>query len=325
MESLTKAQLKKRQKYFAHRSLSKATIKQKVIIAIVLILFSAYAISLIYPFFYLFVNSFKDVSELVPHHCVLDPETGIKVCEPINYIGFPAKWTFSSYREILTNGVDVGSTNNVSIFSLYFNSITLAVGETLVGMALCCMAAYVLAKYEFKGRKLIYTVVLISTFVPAIATLPAIYNLYTNPNYPIHLDGTYIGMIILNASAFGGSFLYVHSYFKVVPWSFAESAMMDGASDFRVFRQIMLPLAKNGIITFTILKFLGYWNDYWYPSLFYKNRPTLAVAIAELTNTSSPKIPLISAAMILAIVPVLIFYAITQKRLLSNAFDGGLK
>ena len=227
--------------------------------------------------------------------------------------------------KIMKNGVDVGSMNNVSILSLYFNSITLAVGETLVGMAMCCMAAYILAKYEFKGRKIIYSIVLISTFVPAIATLPAIYNLYTNPNYPIKLDGTYIGMIILNAGAFGGSFLYVHSYFKMVPWSFAESAMMDGASDFRVFVQIMLPLAKNGVITFTILKFLGYWNDYWYPSLFYKNRPTLSVAIAELTNTSSPKIPLISAAMVLAIVPVLIFYAITQKRLLSNAFDGGLK
>ena len=88
----------------------------------------------------------------------------------------------------------------------------------------------------------------------------------------------------------------------------------------------MVPMAKNGILTFTILRFLGSWNSYWIPHLFYQEHPTIAVGLAKLSNEASQgKYPMLFAAMIVSIVPVLIFYAIFQKRLLSNTVDGGLK
>lgn len=131
-------------------------------------------------------------------------------------------------------------------------------------------------------------------------------------------------MIVLNAAAFGGPFLYIHSYFKSIPWSFAESAQMDGASDFRLFIDVMLPLAKNGVLTFTIIRFLGFWNDYWFPSLFYSNHPTISVGIAGINNASNA-FPVICAAMVLAVIPALVFYAVFQKQLMTNTIEGGLK
>lgn len=313
MSALERKQIIKRQKYFRHRAFSKGNLTQKIVTWVIFSLFLIYAISLLYPFFYLVVNSFKPANEFLGSY---DPVTDTRT--PGNYFWFTLHPTLSNFITAF-NKLSVGA-NQTNIFLMFLNSVLLSVGETLVSMALTCMAAYVLAKYQFKGSKIIYTIVLISSFIPTVASLPATYKLMND----LSLMGTYFGMIVLNASAFGGAFLYIHSYFKSIPWSFAESAMIDGAGDFRIFRQIMIPLARNGVLTFTVIRFLGFWNDYWYPSLFYSNHPTLAVGIAGINNNTNA-FPVICAAMVLAIVPVLIFYAIFQKKLMINTIDGGLK
>ncbi|MCQ2742351.1 MAG: carbohydrate ABC transporter permease [Bacilli bacterium] len=270
-------------------------------------IFIIYAISLVYPFVYLLANSFKSYSEFA----------GLGDFATANIFGFPTRWIWDNFIKAFNElRVDTVKTN---IGLMYLSSITLAIGETAVSMAMTCCAAYVLARFDFKGKKFVYNLVLVTSFIPAISSLPAIYTFMDNTK----LINTYIGMLILNAAAFGGPFLFISSYFKMIPWSFAESAQMDGAGNFRIFTTIMIPLAKNGIITFTILKFLGFWNDYWYPQLFYSDYPTLAVGIAKITETE--RLPVVSAVMIMAIVPVLIFYAIFQKKLLANTLDGGLK
>lgn len=276
---------------------------EKITLTIVFIIFLLYALSLIYPFIYLLINSFK---------------SGVEFGD--NPFGFPQQWLFSNYLDVF---------RDLNLGSMFLNSILLSLGETLVSMVMTCCAAYVLAKYTFVGNKFIYTLVLVTSIVPTIGSLPAVYKLM-NMNIAgingLTLSGTYLGMILLQCGAFGGTFLFIHSYFKAIPWSFAESAMVDGASDFRIFWQIMVPLARNGILTFTIIRFLGFWNDYWMPSLFYSNRPTLAVGLAELSADQNYfHYPVIFAAMIVSIVPVLIFYAIFQKHLMINTIGGGLK
>lgn len=313
MDALAKRDIKKRRIYFRHRAFSRAKLSTSIVTGIVFLLFLAYAITLIYPFFYLLINSFKSPTEFIGGY---DPVTDTKILP--NYFWLPERWVLDNFSTA-ASGMSVGS-GQTNILEMFLNSILLSVGETFVSMAMTCAAAYVLAKYHFKGSKIIYTIVLISSFIPTVASLPATYRMMND----LKLSGTYFGMIILNACAFGGAFLYIHSYFKSIPWSFAESAMMDGASDFRVFVQIMLPLARNGVLTFTVIRFLGFWNDYWYPSLFYSNHPTIAVGIAAINNTANA-FPVICAAMVLAVLPVLIFYAIFQKKLMINTIDGGLK
>lgn len=273
--------------------------REKICHEIVFIIFVLYAITLLYPFFFLLINSFKvDVWEMRN-----------------NPLGFPKTFGFSSYSVAWVK---------MNIAEMFFNTITLAVGQTLVSMALTCMAAYVLAKYPFKGNKFIYTFVIVCSVVPTFGAEAALFNLMTNV---FHLRNSYVGMLCL-CGAFGGPFLYLHSFFKGIPWSFAESAMIDGASDYRIFLQIMLPLAKNGVLVFTIMKFMGYWNEYWQAFLYYGQHPTLAVGLQLLSGLAGQgglPYSVFFAGTILCIIPVLIFYAIFSDKLMSNLNAGGIK
>ena len=255
-----------------------------------------YAASLLYPFIYLFFGSFKGALEFRK-----------------NPLGMPENWNTKNYKLIF---------DNYNMGEMFFNSITLTFGNTIVSMLLSCMAAYVLSKYRFKGNEFVYTAVIVASMIPTVAALPATYKLMSDTG----LMDSYVGMILLQCGAFGGSFMYLHAYFKGTPWSYAESAMLDGASELRVFFTIMIPLARKSILTFSIIRFLGFWNDYWLPSLFYSEHPTVAVGLSQISaKVANRNEPVLFAAMIISVVPVLIFYTAFQKQLMGNTIGGGLK
>jgi ABC-type glycerol-3-phosphate transport system permease component len=185
------------------------------------------------------------------------------------------------------------------------------------------MAAYVLAKYRFKGNSFLYTVIIVSSVIPTFGAEAATYQLMAT----LGLNNKLVGMLFL-CGGFGGTFLYLHSFFKEIPWSFAESAMIDGASDFRIFLQIMIPLAKNGIMVFAIMIFMGNWNEYWRSYLYYGGRPTLAVGLtAAEASIISKGLPegVYFAMMTICVVPILIFYAFFANKLMDNLNAGGIK
>ena len=269
---------------------------ETIVLRVVFILLALYAASLLYPFIYLFFGSFKGALEFRK-----------------NPLGMPENWNTKNYKLIF---------DNYNMGEMFFNSITLTFGNTIVSMLLSCMAAYVLSKYRFKGNEFVYTAVIVASMIPTVAALPATYKLMSDTG----LMDSYVGMILLQCGAFGGSFMYLHAYFKGIPWSYAESAMQDGASELRVFFTIMIPLARKSILTFSIIRFLGFWNDYWLPSLFYSEHPTVAVGLSQISaKVANRNDPVLFAAMIISVVPVLIFYTAFQKQLMGNTIGGGLK
>lgn len=269
---------------------------ETIVLWVVFILLALYAASLLYPFIYLFFGSFKGALEFRK-----------------NPLGMPENWNTKNYKLIF---------DNYNMGEMFFNSITLTFGNAIVSMLLSCMAAYVLSKYRFKGNEFVYTAVIVASMIPTVAALPATYKLMSDTG----LMDSYVGMILLQCGAFGGSFMYLHAYFKGIPWSYAESAMLDGASELRVFFTIMIPLARKSILTFSIIRFLGFWNDYWLPSLFYSEHPTVAVGLSQISaKVANRNDPVLFAAMIISVVPVLIFYTAFQKQLMGNTIGGGLK
>lgn len=269
---------------------------ETIVLWVVFFLLALYAASLLYPFIYLFFGSFKGALEFRK-----------------NPLGMPENWNTKNYKLIF---------DNYNMGEMFFNSITLTFGNTIVSMLLSCMAAYVLSKYRFKGNEFVYTAVIVASMIPTVAALPATYKLMSDTG----LMDSYVGMILLQCGAFGGSFMYLHAYFKGIPWSYAESAMLDGASELRVFFTIMIPLARKSILTFSIIRFLGFWNDYWLPSLFYSEHPTVAVGLSQISaKVANRNDPVLFAAMIISVVPVLIFYTAFQKQLMGNTIGGGLK
>lgn len=278
---------------------------EAIIIWSVFAVLVVYAFTLIYPFFYLLMNSMKETLIIWSDPLGLPTDLGVMV-KNYTYV----------FTEMQVNGTGV--------LMMFVNSVVLSVLQTVLSMSLSCMAAYVLAKYEFKGNNFIYVVTIVASMAPTVGAAPATYKLMLNLGF-IHSNYAYnlLGMLFM-VGAFGGPFLYLHSFFKAVPWSYAESAQLDGASDFRIFVQIMIPLAANGIITFTIMRFLGAWNEYWGNYLYFGDYPTIAVGISLLSKESGRDAELF-AAMIVSIIPVLIFYAVFQKQLMRNTIGGGIK
>lgn len=280
--------------------------KWDLITIIVFVFLMIYALTLLYPFLYLLMGSLNDAWGFMQ-----DP------------LGIPENITFKNYENVIFNMAEITCMESLSLQSMFFNSLSLSLGLTTVSIMMQSATAYVLAKYDFRGNRFLYMTIIITGMIPTVGALPAIFKLMNNT----HLAGTYIGMILLQAGAFGGRFLHMHAYYKSIPWSFAESAMLDGASDLQIYLRIMMPLAKKAMTTYFVLSFLGFWNDYWYPSLFYDQHPTLAVGLSHISvvATGTGNYPLLFAAMLVTVVPVLIMFAVFHKQMLGNVTGGGIK
>ena len=157
---------------------------------------------------------------------------------------------------------------------MFINSIILTLGGTIVSTIVASMTAYVIAKYDFVGRKFLYNMAIFTFIIPIVGNLPATYKLVNDLGLMNN-----IGILVLYAGGFGFNFIILHSYFKSIPWSYAEAAFMDGASNFQVFRKVMLPLARGPITSIALISGIGIWNDYMTPFLYLDEKPTLSLGI----------------------------------------------
>lgn len=298
----------KQSKFLFHRkhcdeTKEKRTVAQKIAIGIAFALFLAYAITLLYPFLYIIINSFKNTAEFTT-----------------NFNGLPKSFTFSNYASAFSYRTP---TSRYSIPEMFLVSVMLSVGGTVLTVLFSSMTAYVMAKYKFAGKEVIYTIVIISLIVPIVGTLPATLQLLRN----VGIYNTPIAVLFLSSGGFGMNFLLLFSFFKGLPWSYAEAAYIDGASDFKIFVRIMLPLAKGPITAIAIITFIGMWNDYVNPALFLPKMPTLAVGLQQMIEdlTNKHEYPHIFSGVVIALIPVMAVYIGFSKIIMSNTSVGGLK
>lgn len=278
----------------------------KIGMIIAFIVFALYSLSLLFPFIWIMLNSFRSVSEWQ---------------ETVNFKdfwGLPKDWDLTNYLTILNTELQGGNLTTMIIYS-----VILTVLGTFINVFFSACAAYVIAKYDFPGKKLIYTLAIFAMVVPIVGTLPAQVKFMETLN----LDDSIIGVLFLYSGAFGFNFILLHSSFESISWSYAEAAQMDGAGHFGIFFKVMIPMCRGPIISCCILQAIALWNDYSTPFLFMNSTPTLAVGLqaiqAELQ--SKGQYPLVFAAMIISILPVLILYACFQKKIIENTVAGGLK
>lgn len=278
----------------------------KVGVWIAFIVFAIYSVSLLFPFVWMLLNSFRSVSEWN------------SIISWKDYLTFPKEWDFTNYIQILTTEIE-----GDSILSMFFYSVLITVLGTIINVFFSACAAYVLAKYKFKGRNIIYGFAIFTMVVPIVGTLPSQVRFMEF----LHLDDSIIGVLYLYSGAFGFNFILLYSAFEGISWSYAEAAEMDGAGHFSIFFKVMIPLCKGPIISCCILEAITLWNDYSTPFLFMNSHKTLAVGLQAIQSEleSSGQYPLIFAAMIISILPVLILYACFQKKIISNTVAGGLK
>ena len=202
------------------------------------------------------------------------------------------------------------------------NSLVLAVACTIVAVLSASMAAFVFAKLPFRGSGKLFALYLGTMMIPGTVTMV--------PNYIIlrilGLLDTYTGLILPSLANAFGVFLMRQSMMSVND-SYLESAHLDGASLYRIFFQIMLPLVMPTLATMILLSFMGSWNSYLWPLIVLtsNDKQTLQVVLGNMNGIYKNNEHVLMAGAVLTIVPILVVYLFSQRYVDQGISLGGLK
>jgi len=231
---------------------------------------------------------------------------------PLNPIPHP--FTLNAYQTL--------ASGQQPIFLWFLNSLAAGVLQTVLILITASAGAYALARLEFAGKKIVFGVIVATLLVPPV--------IFLIPNYLTvqslgWLDSIWAITIPGSAGAFGIFFL--RQFFVGLPPEIEEAARMDGAGDFRIFWQIVLPLSRPALATLAVLSFLNNWNDFLWPVyvLLSPEHQTLQPGLAVLQGAYSTHFGIVMAGALIASVPVLILFTIAQRQIVDSVASSGVK
>lgn len=209
----------------------------------------------------------------------------------------------------------------------YFFNTILVVGGSLIGtLVLGSMAAYVLARFDFPGNRFIYFLFIGGLSFPIILALVPLFFVMNNMGL---LNTTHGLILVYIAYSLPFTVFFLSSFFRTLPTSVAEAAIIDGASHTRTFFQIMLPMAKPGLISVGIFNFLGQWNQYMLPTVLNTDpeKKVLSQGLVQLAVSQGYKGDYsgLFAGLVMAMLPVLAAYIIFQRQVVAGLTAGALK
>ena len=282
---------------------------EKILFAVVFVLFLLYALSMIYPFVWLVINSLKEGAEY---------SIGMALREPFS---MPENPTFANYAYAFSRMEDKGTGTN--FIGMIFNSVWFTCFSSLTAVFFSSVTGYVFAKYEFKLKRVFYAIIIFSMTIPIIGTMGVSFKFYND----IQIYDTVFFPIITNMGGIGMNFLIMYGFFKNLPWSYAEAVYVDGGDDFVIFFKIMLPMAKTLILTLFIMASIGVWNDYMTVILYMPSYPTIASGLYKIEESlvRTGNSPIYFAALVLSVLPILIVFICFSDLIMKNFTMGGLK
>ena len=214
-------------------------------------------------------------------------------------------------------------------FLIYFaNSFIVAVFTVILNLIFSSLAAYPLARMEFKGKKLIFSLILSTIMIPFQAIMLPIYlivlKLHLVDSYGYVLG--YLGLILPFAVNAFGIFL-MRQAFLTIPKEMEEAAFIDGCSIFDIWRKILLPVTAPTLAVLAIFTFIGSWGEFLWPSIVLTKKAlyTLPVGVNDLQGMFSANWRYIAAGSIISIIPIIIFFIAMQKYFVSGQNEGAIK
>ncbi|MFE7777236.1 carbohydrate ABC transporter permease [Streptomyces sp. NPDC057445] len=216
---------------------------------------------------------------------------------------------------------------NQAHMSDYFLNTVLVVAGSLAGtLLLGSMAAYVLARFDFPGNRFIYFLFIGGMSFPIMLALVPLFYVMNN----IQLLNTIHGLILVYiAYSLPFTVFFLTAFFRTLPTSVAEAALIDGASHTRTFFQVMLPMAKPGLISVGIFNFLGQWNQYMLPTVLNteQENKVLSQGLVQLAVSQGYKGDWsgLFAGLVMAMLPVLAAYIVFQRQVVAGLTAGALK
>ncbi len=250
------------------------------------------------PFIWVFISSFKANGDIIS-----------------GSMGFSQGFKFENYLKAF---------RIAPLAEFYGNSLIVSVGGTILNLGIMSMAAYVISRFSFKMNtplKLMFTSVL---FIPCAALL---HPLYITIN-ALHLYDNVLGLILVYSGlGMATTFYIMMSYYLTVPKSLEEAAYLDGASFFRTFTAIIVPISKPCFATAGVLQFLLCWNEFQFAlTLTTGNKSrTLPIALYYFTSQFASDYGAMFAATVLIALPSIIIYCLLQKQVISGLTSGAVK
>lgn len=242
-----------------------------------------------FPFYWMIITAFKTLGETVLFPPSMIPET----------------WEWGNF---------VKAFQSIPFLQFLLNSLIVTSTVLLMQMASIIPAAYAFAHYEFKGSKLFFALIMVTMMIPAQLVFLPLFVLFSK----WHMINQYLSLILPFASSAFGIFM-LRQNFKQIPRELMEAARLDGASELRIIRKIILPMARPTLTTLALLTFIGTWNDYFWPLVLTTNDAvrTLPVGIASLRNIENGvNYNIMMAGNVMLVVPIMLVFLGAQRQII---------
>src|SRR3954470_21413272 len=232
----------------------------------------------------------------------------------------PASWSFQTY-------VDAWTEAHVGRY--FVNSVIVVLLSTAGTMVLGSMAAYVLARYRFFGNRFIYYLFVSGLAFPTFMALGPLFYILKN----LGLLNTFTGLILVYiAYSLPFTVFFLAAFFKTLPNEIAEAAIVDGASHTRLFFQVMVPMARSGLVSITIFNIVGQWNQYLLPVAIMQGAGadskwvlTQGIAAISVSAGYQANWAALFAALTMSIIPMIVVYAFFQRQIQAGLTAGAVK
>lgn len=274
--------------------------------AVIYVVLSLWALTTIYPFVWVILNSFK-LKGLIRSDSFSIP--------------FGGSFTLDNYKTAF---------DRVDIFGAYKNSLVISCTVTLAVILLAGFAAYGMARYRFKGREALHGLIIASMMFPVFSTIIPVFRMM----FSWHIVNTNsVGLsqlsVILPQIAGNLSFaiIVLMGFIRGFPVDLEEAAYLEGYSVYQIFFHVIVPVAKPAFATVAIFTFLWSYNDLFTQMFFlrYKDAFTITRLLNEITSIAGVNYGLMAAAVVLVVVPVLIVYIFLQKNIIKGLTVGAVK
>ncbi len=265
------------------------------------LMIAVFAVLALMPFFFLFISSFKPGSEMIRN-------------------GLQFKFDFENYS--LVNYGLLKTERNGIYLKWYFNSIVIMLIQVGVGLFFSSLVGYGLAKYRFKGRNLLFVLVLMVMMVPVeILILP----LYKEINMFNMID-TYAGVVLPFIVPATGIFFF-RQFASGLPSEIMESGRIDGCGEFGIFFRLMMPIMLPAYGAMTILLAMGSWNSMVWPMIVLRTSEmqTLPIGLQSLLTPYGNNYDLLLSGAVMSVVPIMIIFLLNQKTFIAGMAAGSVK
>ncbi|MBR3864493.1 MAG: carbohydrate ABC transporter permease [Clostridia bacterium] len=288
--------------------LERRTGSAKVVFAIFFVLFVMYSITLLYPLFWMLLNSVRDV---VDYNIAIATKKAFSL---------DIVFDFTNYVRV----AEVIGNTKFSYWEMVLNSLWTTTISAFLAIFMSTVCGYCLSKYDFKLKAILYGIAIVRMILPIVGSDGAALRFYGETG----LFDTPWYLILGGLGGLGGmQFLIMYGFFKNVHWAYAEAVFIDGGNDFTAFFRVMLPHAFPMMLLFFIMNFMGGWNEYMTYLIYMPSYTTLATGMYLVSNTleRTGQMPMYYAGLVLSMIPILVLFIAFSNQILTQVTIGGIK